>query len=58
MLAATLASLHTIPVASLALILGVYRFISEGGALVNAIGDGMVATIVVAKWNDELYQRP
>lgn len=54
-LAATLASLHTIPVASLALILGVYRFISEGGALVNAIGNG-VATIVVAKWNGELDQ--
>ena len=54
-LAATLASLHTIPVASLALILGVYRFISEGGAIVNAIGNG-VATIVVARWNGELDQ--
>jgi aerobic C4-dicarboxylate transport protein len=54
-LAATLASLHTIPVASLALILGVYRFISEGGAIVNAIGNG-VATIVVAKWNGDLDQ--
>jgi aerobic C4-dicarboxylate transport protein len=54
-LAATLASLNTIPVASLALILGVYRFISEGGAIVNAIGNG-VATIVVARWNGELDQ--
>ncbi len=52
-LAATLASLNSIPVASMALILGVYRFISEGGAIVNAIGNG-VATIVVAKWNGEL----
>jgi aerobic C4-dicarboxylate transport protein len=54
-LAATLASLNTIPVASLALILGVYRFISEGGAIVNAIGNG-VATVVVARWNGELDQ--
>ena len=52
-LAATLASLNSVPVASMALILGVYRFISEGGAIVNAIGNG-VATIVVAKWNGEL----
>ncbi len=52
-LAATLASLNSVPVASMALILGVYRFISEGGAIVNAIDNG-VATIVVAKWNGEL----
>ena len=52
-LAATLASLNTIPVASLALILGVYRFISEGGAIVNAIGNG-VAAIVIARWEGDL----
>jgi len=52
-LAATLASLHSIPVASLAIILGVYRFISEGGALVNAVGNG-VAAIVVARWEGDL----
>ncbi|MEH3118856.1 MAG: C4-dicarboxylate transporter DctA [Methylorubrum populi] len=52
-LAATLPSLHTIAVASLALILGVYRFISEGGALVNTIGNG-VAAIVVARWEGDL----
>lgn len=52
-LAATLASLNTIPVASMALILGAYRFISEGGALVNVIGNG-VAAIVVARWNGEM----
>nr|WP_244424770.1 cation:dicarboxylase symporter family transporter [Methylobacterium nodulans] len=52
-LAATLASLHSIPVASLAIILGVYRFISEGGALVNAIGNG-VAAIVIARWDGDL----
>src|SRR3954452_8921762 len=48
-LAATLASMGTIPVAGLALILGVYRFLSEAGSLINMIGNG-VATIVVARW--------
>jgi len=52
-LAATLASLNSVPVASLAIILGVYRFISEGGALVNAIGNG-VSAIVIARWEGEL----
>ena len=52
-LAATLASIGTIPVAGLALVLGVYRFISEAGSLVNLIGNG-VATVVVAKWEGAL----
>jgi len=47
-LAATLSSVGTIPVASIALILGVDRFMSEARALTNLIGNG-VATIVVAK---------
>jgi aerobic C4-dicarboxylate transport protein len=47
-LAATLTSTGTIPVASIALILGVDRFMSEARALTNLIGNG-VATIVVAK---------
>ncbi|MBK9079031.1 MAG: dicarboxylate/amino acid:cation symporter [Hyphomicrobium sp.] len=47
-LAATLASTGTIPVASIALILGIDRFMSEARALTNLIGNG-VATIVVAK---------
>jgi aerobic C4-dicarboxylate transport protein len=47
-LAATLSSTNTIPVASIALILGVDRFMSEARALTNLIGNG-VATIVVAK---------
>jgi aerobic C4-dicarboxylate transport protein len=34
-------------------VLGVYRFISEGGALINVIGNG-IATIVVAKWEKAL----
>jgi len=48
-LAATLSSMGIIPVAGLALVLGVYRFLSEAGSLINMIGNG-VATIVVAKW--------
>jgi aerobic C4-dicarboxylate transport protein len=52
-LAATLSSVGTIPVASIALILGVDRFMSEARALTNLIGNG-VATIVVAKWEGAL----
>ena len=52
-LAATLASLGTVPVASIALILGVDRFMSEARALTNLIGNG-VATIVVSKWENAL----
>ena len=54
-LAATLASVGTIPVASIALILGVDRFMSEARALTNLIGNG-VATVVVAKWENALDQ--
>ncbi|HEY6834048.1 MAG TPA: dicarboxylate/amino acid:cation symporter [Pseudolabrys sp.] len=52
-LAATLASVGSIPVAGIALILGVDRFMSEARALTNLIGNG-VATIVVSKWEDAL----
>ena len=52
-LAATLSSVPTIPVAGLALILGVDRFMSEARALTNLIGNG-VATVVVSKWEKEL----
>lgn len=55
-LAATLASVGSIPVASIALILGVDRFMSEARALTNLIGNG-VATIVVAKWEGALDTR-
>lgn len=51
-LAATLSSLGTIPVAGIALLLGIDRFMSEARALTNLIGNG-VATIVVAKWEGE-----
>lgn len=52
-LAATLGSVPGFPVAGLVLILGVYRFISEGGALVNVIGNG-IATIIISKWEKNL----
>jgi aerobic C4-dicarboxylate transport protein len=52
-LAATLSSVPTIPVAGLALILGVDRFMSEARALTNLIGNG-VATVVISKWEKEL----
>jgi aerobic C4-dicarboxylate transport protein len=52
-LAATLASAGTIPVASVALILGIHRLMSEGLTPTNLIGNA-VATIVVAKWENAL----
>jgi aerobic C4-dicarboxylate transport protein len=52
-LAATLSSLGTVPVAAMALILGVDRFMSEARALTNLIGNG-VATVVVSKWENAL----
>ncbi len=52
-LAATLAVVPSVPVAGLALILGVDRFMSEARALTNLVGNG-VATIVVAGWENEL----
>jgi aerobic C4-dicarboxylate transport protein len=55
-LAATLAVVPTIPVAGLALILGIDRFMSEARSLTNFLGNG-VATIVVSKWEKELDQK-
>jgi aerobic C4-dicarboxylate transport protein len=52
-LAATLGSTGAIPIASIALILGVDRFMSEARALTNLIGNG-VATVVVARWEGTL----
>lgn len=52
-LAATLGSIDVIPAAGLVLVLGVYRFISEGGALINVIGNG-VATLFIARWDGAL----
>ena len=51
-LAATLAAVGTIPVAGIALIVGVDRFMSEMRTLTNLIGNG-VATVVVARWEGQ-----
>lgn len=55
-LAATLSAVGGVPVAGLALILGIDRFMSEARALTNLIGNG-VATVVVAKWCGELNEK-
>ncbi|MNC90630.1 Aerobic C4-dicarboxylate transport protein [compost metagenome] len=55
-LAATLGAVGHVPVAGLAIILGIDRFMSEARALTNVIGNG-VATLVVAKWCNELDER-
>jgi aerobic C4-dicarboxylate transport protein len=52
-LAATLMVVPSVPVAGLALILGVDRFMSEARAVTNIIGNG-VATIVIARWEGAL----
>ncbi len=52
-LAATLSAVGHVPVAGLALILGIDRFMSEARALTNLIGNG-VATVVVASWTGDL----
>jgi len=51
-LAATLATTGSIPVAGIALIIGVDRFMSEARAITNFIGNA-VATLVIAKWNGD-----
>ena len=52
-LAATLSIIPDIPIQSLALLLGIDKFMSECRALTNLIGNG-VATIVVSRWEGEL----
>jgi aerobic C4-dicarboxylate transport protein len=52
-LAALLPVVGNIPVASLALILGIDRFMSEARAITNIIGNS-VATVVIAKWEKEI----
>lgn len=51
-LAATMSAVGDIPVAGLALILGIDRFMSEARAITNIIGNG-VAAVVIAKWTDD-----
>jgi aerobic C4-dicarboxylate transport protein len=52
-LAATVSTIKTLPVAGLALVFGVDRFMSEARAITNLIGNG-VATIVVASWEGSI----
>jgi DAACS family dicarboxylate/amino acid:cation (Na+ or H+) symporter/aerobic C4-dicarboxylate transport protein len=52
-LAATLSSMHQVPVASLVLLVGVDRFLNEARAVTNLIGNG-IATVAVARWEGEL----
>jgi aerobic C4-dicarboxylate transport protein len=52
-LAATLSATHTVPVAGIALILGIDRFMSEARAITNIIGNG-VATVAIARWEGAL----
>jgi aerobic C4-dicarboxylate transport protein len=52
-LAATLSVVGEVPVAGLALLLGIDRFMSEARAITNLIGNG-VATVVVSKWEGAL----
>jgi aerobic C4-dicarboxylate transport protein len=52
-LAATLAIVPDIPVQSLAILLGIDKFMSECRALTNLVGNG-VATVVISRWEGEL----
>ncbi|MGY3928097.1 dicarboxylate/amino acid:cation symporter [Aeromonas simiae] len=52
-LAATISAVGHLPLAGLALILGIDRFMSEARALTNLVGNG-VATVVVARWCKQL----
>jgi aerobic C4-dicarboxylate transport protein len=54
-LAATLQVVPSVPIAGMALILGIDRFMSECRALTNLVGNA-VATVVVARWENELDQ--
>ncbi len=55
-LAATLSSMHKIPVSGLVLLLGIDRFLNEARAVTNLIGNG-VATIAIARWEGVLNDR-
>src|SRR5206468_12642971 len=52
-LAATLSVMPGIPVESLAILVGIDRFMSECRALTNLIGNG-VATVVISRWEREV----
>ncbi|GAB7528928.1 C4-dicarboxylate transporter DctA [Pseudomonas sp. 3A(2025)] len=50
-LAATLTTIHTIPLVGLVLLLGIDRFLNEARAVTNLIGNG-IGTIAIAKWDN------
>ncbi|PWT79259.1 MAG: dicarboxylate/amino acid:cation symporter [Acidobacteria bacterium] len=52
-LAATLAAVPAVPVESLAILVGIDRFMSECRALTNLVGNG-VATVIISRWENEL----
>jgi aerobic C4-dicarboxylate transport protein len=52
-LAATLAIVPDVPIESLAILVGIDKFMSECRALTNLVGNG-VATIVISRWEGEL----
>jgi aerobic C4-dicarboxylate transport protein len=52
-LAATLSVVPSVPIESLAIVLGIERFMSECRALTNLVGNG-VATVVISRWENEL----
>lgn len=54
-LAATLQSVPAIPIESLALLVGIDRFMSECRAITNLIGNG-VATVVISRWESEISE--
>ena len=51
-LASTVSSIGTVPVAALALIVGVDRILNEGRVFINVLGNA-VATIVIGKWEKD-----
>lgn len=55
-LAATLSTVGHVPVAGLALILGIDKFMSEARALTNIVGNG-IATLVIARWCGRLDEQ-
>src|SRR5206468_5314188 len=52
-LAATLAAVPSVPIESLALLIGIDRFMSECRAITNLIGNG-VATVAISRWEKEI----
>src|SRR4051794_4349186 len=55
-LAATLSIIPNIPIESLAILVGIDKFMSECRALTNLVGNG-VATVVISRWEGELDKR-